>query len=195
MAPAFSPLTSVSLSTQRTVDSRAPAWLKRALLLAFSLMMLTASAATAPFKFEPPPFLNGPQVSQSLMGTTYAYIAATSRGSTRLMITTMPAQEIRTRFGVLTDLQCLNMFLGELRSTHERFFVVAMNQPLAVGPAKLLRFRWNGMKSSVLMTGVLSCGELDGYYYVVHFVDELAAALRSFPAIRTSLKTLSAIKP
>jgi hypothetical protein len=181
--------------TEHTADSRAPAWLKRALLFALSAMMLTVSAAPAPFRLEPPPFLTGPQVSKSLMGTTYAYTSATGRGSTRLMITTMPAKEIRTRFGALTDLQCLNMFLGELRSTHERFFVVAMNQPLTVGPAQLLRFRWNGMKSSVLMTGVLSCGELNGYYYVVHFVDEVGSAVRSFPAIRSSLRTLSTTKP
>ena len=70
-------------------------------------------------------------------------------------------------------------------------FVVTTARPLAVGLAEFLRFRWTGDKSGKAMTGVLSCGELNGYYYVVHFVDELRAATRTFPAVRTSLKTLA----
>ena len=76
-------------------------------------------------------------------------------------------------------------------ASHEGFFVVTMARPLAVGPAEFLRFRWIGDKSGKAMTGVLSCGDLNGYYYVLHFVDELRAATRSFPAIRASLKTLA----
>lgn len=149
-----------------------------------------AAATSAPFALEPPAFLRGPQVATSLMGATYTYLPLRFDADTRLMITTMPSAEIRRRFGTLTELQCIQLFLGELRATHERFFVVAMNEPLTLGPITVPRFRWNGVHAGRPMTGVLSCGELADRYYVVHFVDALANAVQTFPAIRTSLKTL-----
>jgi len=160
--------------------------------MALSAVTLAAREETAPpFTFDKPAFMSGPQVSNSLMGSTYAYTARASGKATRLLITIMRIDEVRARFAELSDLQCINLFLEEIRTAHEGFFVVTMARPLAVGLAEFLRFRWTGDKSGKAMTGVLSCGELNGYYYVVHFVDELRAATRSFPAIRTSLKTLA----
>ena len=90
--------------------------------MALSAVTLAAREETAPpFTFDKPAFMSGPQVSNSLMGSTYAYTARASGKATHLLITIMRI----------------------------------------------------------------------GYYYVVHFVDELRAATRSFPAIRTSLKTLA----
>ena len=162
------------------------------LSMALGAVSFAAPEETAPpFTFDKPVFMSGPQVSKSLMGSTYAYTARASGGATRLLITIMRVDEVRARFAELSDIQCINLFLEEIRAAHQSFFVVTMARPLAVGPAEFLRFRWIGDKSGKAMTGVLSCGDLNGYYYVVHFVDELRAATRSFPAIRASLKTLA----
>jgi len=153
-------------------------------------VLAQAAAATAPFTFAAPDFLAGTDVTRSLMGDTHAWVARDSTRHTRLMLTTMRAADIRARFGSLTDLQCVSLFLDELRATHQDFFVIAMNHPLRLGPAEFIHFRWTGDTPRATLTGVLSCGELAGYYYVVHFVDELKAATRSFPAIRAALKAL-----
>ena len=172
--------------------ARALTWVA---VLGLGATTTAAQNAAAPFTMPQPAFMSGPTVEKTLMGTTYAYAAESAGAELRLMITTMRAAEIRTRFGNMTDVQCINLFMDELKKSHERFFVVAMNRPLAVGPAEFLRFRWTGYKARKAITGVLSCGELAGDYYVVHFVDELKAATGSFPAIRASLKNLRPPSP
>ena len=165
-----------------------------AVMLSTALRAVTLAAqenTVPPFTFDKPTFMSAAQVSKSLMGSTYAYTARASGRATRLLITIMRVDEVRARFAEMSDVQCINLFLEEIGSAHEGFFVVTMARPLAVGSVEFLRFRWTGEKSGKAMTGVLSCGELQGYYYVVHFVDELRAATRSFPAIRASLKTLA----
>lgn len=156
------------------------------------LCSLCAAAETAvpPFSLTPPPALRGPQAATTLFGATYTWLPARYEHATRLMITTMPAAAVRAELGAITTAQCLQMFVDELRASHSDFFVVAMKEPLALGDIELARYRWNGRRDGRDMTGVLACGELAGYYYVVHYVDELAAALETFPAIRASLGTL-----
>ena len=156
----------------------------------FSTGLVAQETASLPFTFDKPIFLTGPEISNSLMGSTYAYTARASSKVMQLLITTMRAEDVHERFSEFSDIQCINLFLEEIKNSHERFFVVNMARPLAVRPAEFVRFRWTGEKSKKTMTGVLSCGELQGYYYVLHFVDELKSATRSFPAIRASLKTL-----
>ena len=157
-----------------------------------SLTLVVVAQETVPslFTFEKPAFMTGPDISKSLMGSTYAYTARNPAKNMQLLITTMRVEDVREQFAELSDLQCINLFLDEVKISHERFFVVNMARPLAVESVEFLRFRWTGDKSRKTMTGVLSCGVMDGYYYVIHFVDELKSATLSFPAIRASLKTL-----
>ena len=155
-----------------------------------TMVVVAQETTPPPFTFDKPAFLTGPDISNSLMGSTYAYTARASAKHMQLLITIMRADDVREQFAELSDLQCINLFLDEIRHSHKRFFVVNMARPLAVGSAEFLRFRWTGDKSKKTMTGVLSCGQLRGYYYVIHFVDELKSATRSFPVIRASLKTL-----
>lgn len=155
--------------------------------------LLSGAAAQAiepapPFTFTPPGFLRGPHVARALLGTTYAYTAAL--GAAQLLITTVPAATMRAQVGKLSPLQCIQLFAQEIEAGHRGFFGVMMTRPLALGAQELLRYRWYGDKGGRSLTGVLSCGELDGRYFIVHFVDELGAATRSFPAIRASLRAL-----
>lgn len=157
-------------------------------------MFITAAVAQVvalPFKFDEPAFLTGPHISNAMMGSTYAYTARASAKDMQLLITVMRVDEVQNRFAKLSDIECINLFLDEIRNSHKRFFVVNMARPLSVGSAEFPRFRWTGDKTNKTMTGVLSCGVLQRHYYVIHFVDELKSATRSFPAIRASLKTLT----
>ncbi len=160
-------------------------------LLALACLCSSALAAAPSYTFEKPAFLGEPQVVRSLLGATYAYMPPSSDLARRLMITTMPVSEIRQQLGTLTEVQCANLFLDELRLSHERFFVTSMARPLTVGSREFIQFRWTGDKHRKTLTGVLSCGRIKGNYYVIHFVDELSAATHSFPSIRSSLKTLT----
>lgn len=154
-------------------------------------MLSLGAADPAPYTFEHPPFLNDPVESKSLFGSTYAYTSRETTKLARLLITLMPAGEIRARFSALSDTECINLFLEQIRNEHEGFFVVSMARPMRVGTQEFLRFRWTGEKSDKTMTGVLGCGQLGGFYVVVHFSDELRSATRSFPAIRSSLRSLT----
>ncbi len=182
-----------------SVASARPVWrgplplLRVAALLGTLANAALAAAPTPPFELVPPVTLRGPHIATSLMGTTYTYLPPGFKTATRLMITTMPAAAIRQRLGELSDVQCIQLFLAELRATHERFFVVAMREPLALGPVALTRYRWNGDSAGRAMTGVLACGRVGSDYYVIHFADTLATAMRTFPAIRASLKTMRPI--
>jgi hypothetical protein len=173
---------------KRTAKHAAPRAVVAAAVLCCGLAQ--AVAAVTPFTFTAPDFLASTHVTRSLMGDTHAWLARDSKRHTRLLLTTMRVADIRARFGSLTDLQCVNLFLDELRATYQDFFVIAMNHPLRLGPTEFIHLRWTGDTPRATLTGVLSCGELAGYYYVVHFVDELKAATRSFPAIRAALRAL-----
>lgn len=150
-----------------------------------------ADSDIPPYDFERPIFLTSPEISNSLMGSTYAYSARNVNKDIRLLITVMNVTEVHERFSELSNVQCINLFLEELRRIHERFFSTSMTRPLMVGTKEFLRFGWTGEKSTKTMTGVLSCGQFKDNYYVIHFSDALNSATHSFPAIRTSLKTLS----
>ena len=165
------------------------AWLVALLLLA-SAALSAAAGIDAPFTLTPPANLQAAPVARAASGNTYAYLPADLKQAQRLMITAMPAGEIRHRLGPLSDAQCIRLFLDELRRDHQRFFAVDMGSPLAVGAANFRRVRWTGDKGGRALTGVLSCGELAGYYYVVHYTDTIDRATNSFPAIRASLQTL-----
>ena len=169
------------------------------LLVCLSIIATTAITAAvgrdAPFKLTPPASLRAAPVARAASGNTYAYLPTDLSEPVRFMITVMPAGEIRARLGALSETQCIHLFLDELRKDHQHFFAVDMASPLAMGPAAFRRVRWTGDKGARSLTGVLSCGELDGYYYVVNYVDAIGAATRSFPAIRASLKALQPLSP
>ena len=173
--------------------------LRATLLVCLGIIASSAIAAAvglaAPFKLTPPASLRAAPVARAASGNTYAYLPTDLREPVRFMITTMPASEIRARLGALSEAQCVHLFLDELRKDHRHFFAIDMASPLAVGPAAFQRVRWTGDKGGRSLTGVLSCGELDGYYYVVHYLDAIDAAIRSFPAIRASLKALQPLTP
>lgn len=154
-----------------------------------------AANLAAPFELTPPANLHPAPVARAASGNTYAYLPSDLSAPLRFMITTMPAGEIRARLGPLSDVQCIHLFLDELRRDHRHFFAVDMPSPLTVGPAALRRVRWTGDKGGRSLTGVLSCGELDGYYYVVNFVDDIKHATSSFATIRASLQALQTHTP
>ena len=169
------------------------------LLVALLTASISAYAATtalpAPFELTPPSGLRAAPVARSASGNTYAYLPADLSRPLRLMVTAMPAGEIRARLGALSEAQCIRLFLDELRKDHRHFFAIDMASPLEIGPAAFQRVRWTGDKGGRTLTGVLSCGELNGHYYVVNYVDALAGATASFPAIRASLKALQPRAP
>lgn len=163
-----------------------------------ALLSASAQAApgiAAPFTLTPPPALHAAPVSRAASGNTYAYLPQDLRTPQRLMITTIMTGEIRARFGALSDTHCIRLFLDELRKEHQNFFAVDMTSPLTVGEAEFRRVRWTGEKNGRALTGVLACGERQDYYYVVHYVDAIASATASFPAIRASLHALRSSSP
>gem|GEM_PF-2163175 len=162
----------------------------RLLLLLTAQMLPVLACAAPPYTFAKPDFLGPPLESKTLMGATYTYLPSTTAAAQLLMITMMPGADIRQRFGELSNVQCINLFLAELKTTHERFFVVAQKRPVRVGVQEFVQFRWTGDKNGKALTGILSCGILGDAYVVVHFADELSQATHSFPSIRQSLKSL-----
>lgn len=158
--------------------------------IVFAFARVAVASDAAPFSFEAPEILSGADVATTLMGATYAYSALDSTAKTRLMITTMQAEDIERQLGPLGDLQCANMFLDELRTSYKKFFVITMQRPLQVGESQFVQFRWTGESIGDSLTGVLSCGRLNEQFYVVHFVDQLMDATNTFPAIRAKLKLL-----
>lgn len=160
-------------------------------LVGLTLTVAAHAEQAPPFAFEAPAFLSGPNVSSTLSGSTYAYTARDRRKFTQLLRITIPTHTIHKRYSDMSDVQCIHAFLEEIKVAHDKFFVVAATRPLHVGDAEFIRFRWIGDKAGVPMTGILSCGQLEGYYYVVYFVDQLKAAMGSFPGIRAHLQMLS----
>ena len=171
--------------------ARAPLVWLAAMLLLVSAAISAATGIDAPFTLTPPADLQAAPVARAASGNTYAYLPVDLKQPLRLMITAMPAGEIRHRLGPLRDTQCIRLFLDELRRDHHAFFAVDMSSPLAVGAASFRRVRWTGDKGGRALTGVLSCGELAGNYYVVHYTDSIERATNSFPAIRASLQSLT----
>lgn len=167
-----------------------PARTERGLTLACLLVMFApglAPAEEAPFSLAPPPGLRAAPVARAASGNTYTWLPADLSEPTRLMLTIMPASEVRARLGEFRPAQCLRLFLDELRHDHAHFFAVEQPTPLALGAARLARVRWTGDKAGRELTGVLACGALDENFYVVHYVDTLARAPRSFVEIRAAL--------
>ena len=160
-----------------------------------SALAQAAPGIAPPFTLTPPVALHAAPVARAASGNTYAYLPLDLRTPQRLMITTIMASEIRARFDTLSDRQCIRLFLDELRKEHQNFFAVDMTSPLLIGEAEFRRVRWTGEKNGRALTGVLACGELHDYYYVVHYVDALASATASFPAIRASLHSLHSSSP
>ena len=105
-----------------------------------------------PFAFDAPEAFDVPQVSRALMGSTFAYL--TPGGPLRLTITVMPAAEIDARVGRLSPVQCINLFLEQLQTTHAQFFVAAQTRPLTVGHTEFPQFRWSGKRDGRMLTGV-----------------------------------------
>lgn len=165
------------------------------ILLFVCSAMAAAAGDGSPFTLSAPAELHAAPVARAASGNTYAWLPANLKDPLRLMITTMPAGEIRHRLGALSDSQCIRLFLDEIRREHQQFFAVDMDTPLALGPTELRRVRWTGHRNGRDLTGVLSCGELHGFYYVVHYTDAIEHATRSFPAIRASLKAMRSADP
>lgn len=172
------------------IPARAERLLRRACLL----VMLAPAAAPAeepPFSLEPPPGLHAAPVSRAASGNTYTWLPADLSQPTRLMLTLMPANEVRARLGEFRPAQCLRLFLDELRHDHAHFFAVEQSTPLELGAARLARVRWTGLRHGRELTGVLACGAEQDRYYVVHYVDALARASRSFVDIRAALASFT----
>ena len=165
------------------------------LMFACGALVGAANADDSPFTLTAPSSLRAAPVARAASGNTYAWLPANLKQPLRLMITTMPVNEIHHRLGTLSDSQCIRLFLDEVRREHQQFFAIDMDTPLALGPADMRRVRWTGSKNGRALTGVLSCGQLRGYYYVVHYTDALEHATQSFPAIRASLQALRAADP
>jgi len=166
-------------------------------LLAISVLLLCALAAPAetehpPFSLMTPPGLAQPQLSRTLTGETWAYLATQRGQPTRLLITVMAATDVENLLGTFSDVRCVNLFVDELRRQYDDFFVIEMKRPLALGPSELPQFRWTGRRVSSMLTGVLSCGQLADRYYIIDFVDELQNASHSFPGVRRALRSFSA---
>ncbi|MGR8919220.1 MAG: hypothetical protein ACU85V_06355 [Gammaproteobacteria bacterium] len=157
----------------------------RALALAL-LLAARGAAAAPPFALGPGAALDEPDVQRALVGTTYAY-RGTDDASLRFTVTVMRASEVRQALGELAPVDCINVFVEEVRNSHERFFVAAAQRPLLVAGSEFPQFRWSGKRLGRTRTGVLSCGLIGGRYFVIHFVDELTRASRSFPAVRATL--------
>lgn len=171
---------------------------RRFLGLVFSMLVAPAHGADlgdAPFSLTPPASLHAAPVARAASGNTYAWLPADLKQPLRLMLTVMPAAEIRHRLGALSDSQCVRLFLDEVRREHQHFFAIDMASPLVLGAAELRRVRWTGSRNGHALTGVLACGEVRGYYYVVHYTDAIEQATVSFPAIRASLKSLRTRDP
>ena len=143
------------------------------------------------YNYSPPEFLNQESVASALMGETWTWKSARKNVGARLLITNMLVADVHARIGPLTDIQCVNLFLEELRNSHRNFFVATMTRPLVIGQSEHPRFRWSGENAGRSMTGVLSCGRMKNNYFVIHFSDDVRRATQTFPAIRHSLKTIS----
>lgn len=171
-----------------------PARAERSLRRACLLMMLGPGVVPAeepPFSLDPPPGLRAAPVARAASGNTYTWLPADLSQPTRLMLTIMPASEVRARLGEFRPAQCLRLFLDELRHDHAHFFAVEQSAPLTLGEARLARVRWTGDRHGRELTGVLACGAEQDHYYVVHYVDALARAPRSFVEIRAALASFT----
>lgn len=165
-------------------------------LLFLSCLVIAAPGLSAqeqsdpPFTFLLPPGLALTDFTPSINGSTYTYTSTNQNDLLRLMITVMPRQAIDQRFGALSEVQCINLFVTELRTNHDDFFAVNQSRPLTLAGREFPQFRWSGKNAGVRWTGILSCGTVSDWYLVVHFVDETLRAARTFPPVRTSLRDL-----
>ena len=153
-----------------------------------------APSAEPLFGLVPPSFLRSPTVARTLIGNTYVYLANARTQHVHLMVTAMRAAAVRAQLGTLDPAQCLKLFEDELHSSHQHYFRVAQDSPLAVGAGAFVQVRWVGEKDARTETGVLACGELQGYYYIVHFADDVKSSILTFPPIRAALQALRPIQ-
>ena len=154
---------------------------------------LAQAEFSPPFQFEPPPQLERGSVTRSVAGSTYSYTSTETDASLRLLITTMPVREITNSFGDLTAVQCINLFVGEVRNVHDDFFVVNQARPLSIAGTEFPQFRWTGKNLGRRLTGVLSCGRIQDWYLVIHFADETVNAARNFADIRARLRHMQVV--
>ena len=164
---------------------RMRSWL--AWLCAFGLRAVAAEPILA---YEAPPFLDGPVVANSLLGTTYAYRSRNVFEPTALQITVVRLPRAALSAGEFSADHCIQLFLTEVARDRSGFFAVPSEKPLEAGPLKLQQVRWTRKDSVDGMTGVTSCGLDQDRYIAINFQDSLKQATATFPAIRSSLKAL-----
>jgi hypothetical protein len=140
--------------------------------------------------YEPPEFLDGPVVENSMLGTTFAYRARDIYDTTTLQITIVALPEAALSAGEFSTEHCIQLFLTEVAQSQPRFFAIPVERSLQAGGLLLEQVRWMREDTSPGMTGVTSCGLYDDRYVSINFQDSLKRASNTFPAIRESLKTL-----
>ena len=164
--------------------------LKRTINLFFLLALPVTMYAAGSLEFDPPAFLRGPIVANSLMGTTYAYRARDIYDPIKLQITVVKLPRDALHAGEFSNEHCIQLFLTEVARDQSGFFAVPVEHPLKAGGLNLDQVRWTRKDSELGTTGVTSCGLAEDRYISINFEDSLRNAPKTFPAIRASLKAL-----
>jgi hypothetical protein len=160
-----------------------------ACIIAFNIAAQPILAATS-LDYEAPPFLDGPVVANSMLGTTYAYRARDIYDPTTLQITVVNLPKAALSAGEFSTDHCIQLFLTEVARDQSGFFAVPVEDTLTAGQLHLQQVRWTRKDTPTVMTGVTSCGLDHDRYVSINFQDSLARATATFPAIRKSLKAL-----
>lgn len=151
---------------------------------------LPHALAEVRLNYEPPEFLDGPVVENSILGTTFAYRARDIHDPTTLQITIVTLPKAALSAGEFSTKHCIQLFLTEVAQSQPRFFAIPVERSLQAGGLLLEQVRWMRKDTSTGMTGVTSCGLYDDRYVSINFQDSFNRASNTFPAIRASLKTL-----
>ena len=147
-------------------------------------------SAEVMLEYQPPDFLEGPVVANSMLGTTYAYRASELSETTTLQITVVTLPKAALIAGEFSTDHCIQLFLTEVARNQPGFFAVPVETALVAGNLHLQQVRWMRKDTIEGLTGVTSCGLDHDRYISINFQDSLKRATNTFPAIRNSLKAL-----
>jgi len=155
------------------------------------IVALQCVGAELKLEYQPPDFLEGPVVANSMLGTTYAYRASELSAPTTLQITVVMLPKAALVAGEFSTEHCIELFLTEVARNQPGFFAVPVEATLVAGDLHLQQVRWIRKDTVAGMTGVTSCGLDHDRYVSISFQDSLKRATNTFPAIRNSLKALA----
>ena len=170
-------------------------WGLMILLLLFPVSLI-ATESTNPIVLKPfslilPPGYKPPIETTSVSGSTYTYLPTEEEKQTRLTVTVLQKDAVQQQTGTLDSSQCARIFLDEIHTAHQRFFVTVMVRPISVGQTSSPQFRWSGEKNEVPLTGVLTCVLLEEAYLIFNLTDHIEAASKNFPALRQSIRNIT----